>query len=246
DAFARLYDRRMLPSPSSALQGSRESRLPPCVCYFAPAHLSDHGGRSGLHLTHVAFSPNGEEVLLSYSGEHVYLMDMYNSKGNTIVYRASDVSKANALDAMVPLLNGSAASHNHQAFSSAAAAVLSERMTSHIARKRSGPAAKLMECLKLLRPERMENRSLSEGEWTEAIWLFTEVLANMSLSDEKESDKLLKHDLLIARANALIKRKWQNDSQMAARDCNEARRGFPRSATAHHYMALALVQSCAW
>lgn len=31
--------------------------------------------RSGLHLTHVVFSPNGQEVLLSYSGEHVYLMD---------------------------------------------------------------------------------------------------------------------------------------------------------------------------
>ncbi len=32
--------------------------------------------RSGLHLTHVVFSPNGQEVLLSYSGEHVYLMDV--------------------------------------------------------------------------------------------------------------------------------------------------------------------------
>jgi len=29
-----------------------------------------------LHLTHVAFSPNGKEVLLSYSGEHVYLFDV--------------------------------------------------------------------------------------------------------------------------------------------------------------------------
>lgn len=33
-------------------------------------------GRSSLHLTHVTFSPSGEEVLLSYSGEHVYLMDV--------------------------------------------------------------------------------------------------------------------------------------------------------------------------
>lgn len=32
--------------------------------------------RQGLHLTHVTFSPNGEEILLSYSGEHVYLMDV--------------------------------------------------------------------------------------------------------------------------------------------------------------------------
>lgn len=32
--------------------------------------------RPSLHLTHVAFSPNGEEVLLNYSGEHIYLMDV--------------------------------------------------------------------------------------------------------------------------------------------------------------------------
>ena len=32
--------------------------------------------RPSLHLTHVTFSPNGCEVLLSYSGEHVYLMDV--------------------------------------------------------------------------------------------------------------------------------------------------------------------------
>ena len=34
-------------------------------------------GRSSLHLTHVTFSPNGEEILISYSGEHVYLMDVH-------------------------------------------------------------------------------------------------------------------------------------------------------------------------
>lgn len=33
-------------------------------------------GFSSLHLTHVAFSPDGDEVLLNYSGEHVYLMDL--------------------------------------------------------------------------------------------------------------------------------------------------------------------------
>ncbi|KAL6504265.1 hypothetical protein OROGR_026188 [Orobanche gracilis] len=72
DAFARLYDRRMLPPLSSSQQ---KLPPPPCVNYFCPMHLSDLG-RSSTHLTHVTFSPNGEEVLLSYSGEHVYLMDV--------------------------------------------------------------------------------------------------------------------------------------------------------------------------
>ncbi|TYH72282.1 hypothetical protein ES332_D05G243600v1 [Gossypium tomentosum] len=76
DAFARLYDRRMLPPLTSC----RKRMLPPtCVNYFCPMHLSDRG-RSSLHLTHVTFSPNGEEVLLSYSGEHVYLMDVNHAE----------------------------------------------------------------------------------------------------------------------------------------------------------------------
>lgn len=48
--------------------------------------------RSGLHLTHVTFSPNGQEILLSYSGEHVYLMDanigtIFNSTKIEIIWQ---------------------------------------------------------------------------------------------------------------------------------------------------------------
>jgi WD and tetratricopeptide repeat-containing protein 1 len=39
DAFARLYDRRMLSPPTASRQ---QPKAPPCVCYFCPAHLSDH------------------------------------------------------------------------------------------------------------------------------------------------------------------------------------------------------------
>jgi len=40
-------------------------------------------GHPSLHLTHVTFSPDGHEVLLSYSGEHAYLMNVNQGK----VYR---------------------------------------------------------------------------------------------------------------------------------------------------------------
>nr|GMD99564.1 WD and tetratricopeptide repeats protein 1 isoform X1 [Ipomoea batatas] len=89
DAFARLYDRRMLPPLSSS---QKKFPPPPCVNYFCPMHLSDHN-RSSLHLTHVAFSPNGEEVLLSYSGEHVYLMDVIPARGSSICYSYEDAAK---------------------------------------------------------------------------------------------------------------------------------------------------------
>ncbi|KAE9457359.1 hypothetical protein C3L33_10732, partial [Rhododendron williamsianum] len=54
-----------------------------------------------MHLTHVTFSPNGEEVLLSYSGEHVYLMDV--AGGSAMQYTPADASK---LMTFTPILNG--------------------------------------------------------------------------------------------------------------------------------------------
>jgi hypothetical protein len=39
DAFARLYDRRMLPPQTASRQ---QSKAPPCVSYFCPARLSDN------------------------------------------------------------------------------------------------------------------------------------------------------------------------------------------------------------
>ncbi|XP_019174931.1 PREDICTED: WD and tetratricopeptide repeats protein 1-like isoform X4 [Ipomoea nil] len=96
DVFARLYDRRMLPPLSS----SQKKLAPPsCVNYFCPMHLSDRG-RSSLHLTHVTFSPNGEEVLLSYSGEHVYLMDL-NPTRSSMRYSSSDVAKLMNFNAVI-------------------------------------------------------------------------------------------------------------------------------------------------
>ncbi|KAL0432668.1 UNVERIFIED_CONTAM: hypothetical protein Slati_2601100, partial [Sesamum latifolium] len=85
--------RRMLPPLSSS---QKKLPPPPCVNYFCPMHLSDLG-RSSLHLTHVTFSPNGEEVLLSYSGEHVYLMDVNLASGSTMRYTSGDVSKLTSL-----------------------------------------------------------------------------------------------------------------------------------------------------
>ncbi|CAL0327345.1 unnamed protein product [Lupinus luteus] len=50
-------------------------------------------GHPNVHLTHVAFSPDGYEVLLSYSGEHVYLMDVNHAGVNEMQYTSGDVSK---------------------------------------------------------------------------------------------------------------------------------------------------------
>lgn len=208
DAFARLYDRRMLSPPSSSrMQG----KPPPCVCYLCPAHLSETT-RPILHLTHVTFSPNGVEVLLSYSGEHVYLMDVNNRGDDTVTYMASDVPKRFVIE---PIVNG-----------------VESTSTVINACKLSSP--QLSECEELLFEAR---KMLREGHnYHHALDLASEVLE----AGCHVIDSTLQSDFLCVRAEAFIKRLWKNDVHMAIRDCNKARSITPNSAQAHLLMADAL------
>ncbi|KAH9321611.1 hypothetical protein KI387_016250, partial [Taxus chinensis] len=216
DAFARLYDRRMLPPLSSS---RKPSKPPPCVCYFCPAHLSDYG-RSSLHLTHVTFSPNGEEILLSYSGEHAYLMDVNNGQDSTAKYIASDVPKRTCLP---PVLNGTKVTIPSQ--------------PSNIVNLGSTRASsRLKECRELL--EDAQNALKADGNSLYAIEATSEIL------DAGRSGiyPALEHDCLCTRAEAFIKRSWRNDTHMAIRDCNKACSINPISVWAHINMADALSQ----
>eukprot|EP00250_Pteridium_aquilinum_P006788 c16632_g1_i1 orf=293-2560(+) len=208
DAFARLYDRRMLlPTSSSRLQG----KAPPCVCYLCPAHLSEKT-RPGLHLTHVTFSPNGLEVLLSYSGEHVYLMDVDNRKDDTIAYMASDIKKRLVLE---PIVNGT-------------------ECTPTVINTSKLSSPQVSDCQELLVEAR---RTLREGSnYLHAIDIASEVLE----AGCPVIDSMLQSDCLCLRAEAFLKRLWKNDVHMAIRDCNKARALNPNSVQAHLLMAEAL------
>jgi len=65
-------------------------------------HPFDHGHPS-LHLTHVAFSPDGNEVLLNYIGEHAYLMNVNQVGVNEMQYASRDVAKMMTYS---PTING--------------------------------------------------------------------------------------------------------------------------------------------
>ncbi|KAL2649169.1 hypothetical protein R1flu_017297 [Riccia fluitans] len=210
DAFARLYDRRMLPPLSSVQQPTKP---PPCVCYFCPAHLSDVN-RSGLHLTHVTFSPNGEEVLLSYSGEHVYLMDAFRGQGDGVVYRACDVPKRTVL---ASIINGTKVQTQ-----------LSRGPGIYRFRRDS---SWVTECRELY--EDADKALLQSSNCLYAIEATSEIIdaGGASVGDQ------LRHDCLCLRAAAFLKRNWKNDLHMAVRDCNEARAIYPMSSQAHHRMA---------
>ncbi|KAK6130716.1 hypothetical protein DH2020_035533 [Rehmannia glutinosa] len=210
DTFARLYDRRMLPPLSSS---QKKLPPPPCVNYFCPMHLSDLG-RSSLHLTHVTFSPNGEEVLLSYSGEHVYLMDVNLASSSTMKYTPGDVSK---LISLSPILDGV------EVHSSLSGVSLNGFPL------RSKAAAGLDKCRKLIQ---IAEKSLKgETDYHYGIEACNEVLNGHG----PEIGATLMHDCLCIRASL-----WKNDSHMAIRDCHRARKINPSSARALICMAEAL------
>ncbi|KAK4802642.1 hypothetical protein SAY86_000845 [Trapa natans] len=216
DAFARLYDRRMLP-PASASQ--QRTRPPPCVNYFCPMHLSDNG-RSNLHLTHVTFSPNGEEVLLSYSGEHVYLMNLNPTLGNE-AYTAGDVTK---LMNYSPLSNGFV--FRPQVLSSANKDIHAR-----------GSTTSMLDKFRVL--IEAAEASLREGSnYYYAIEACNEVLDG----HRQEIGPALRHRCLCIRAALLLKRKWKNDAHIAIRDCHKARQIDNSSFRPLYYMSEALDQ----
>ncbi|WOL09438.1 hypothetical protein Cni_G18191 [Canna indica] len=213
DAFARLYDRRMLPSLSSS---RIKMKPPPCVNYFCPLHLSEHEHRrSNLNLTHVTFSPNGEEVLLSYSGEHVYLMDVTCEKESIMRYTAADVPKYFCLSP----------TFKEPKPPSPPAVPCSYQMTHRLDLYKNlvQTAAKILE----------ENSNLFYG-----IEACNEVLDGKG----PDVDHLLRHECLCIRSALLLKRKWKHDVYMAIRDCKSARRINASCYKAHYIMSEALLQ----
>ncbi|KAJ6823959.1 DDB1- and CUL4-associated factor 6 [Iris pallida] len=215
DAFARLYDRRMLPPLSSS---RTKMKPPPCVSYFCPMHLSEHR-RSSLHLTHVTFSPNGDEVLLSYSGEYVYLMDLNSGNKSIMRYTAEDVQK-----------------HLYLAPSSDESELCAPAVSSNQFTESKSTLRKFDIYKKLVQ---IAEKALNEGSnYLCGIDACNEVLDGKG----PQISNALRHECLCIRAALLLERKWKNDAYMAIRDCNKARSIYPSSFKAHYYKSEALLQ----
>ncbi|KAL5714321.1 Protein ALTERED SEED GERMINATION 2 [Ranunculus cassubicifolius] len=217
DAFARIYDRRMLPPMTSC---QKKMRPPPCVGYFCPMHLSDRV-RSSLHLTHVTFCPDGKEVLLSYSGEHVYLMDVNLGSNNFMKYSSEDVLKQVTLP---PLLNREDIQPSRRPV-----------FPNAFPRKTKVPS-ELKKCNELVLAA---EKSLKEGNnYPFGIEACNELLDG----NVHEMGPEMRHEVFCIRAALLLKRKWKNDVHMAIRDCNKARTISTSSFYGHYHMSEALLQ----
>ncbi|KAF0911231.1 hypothetical protein E2562_007999 [Oryza meyeriana var. granulata] len=215
DAFARLYDRRMLP-PLSSCQAKKQP--PPCIKMFCPIHLADTR-KSNLHLTHVAFSPNGKEVLLSYSGEHVYLFDVDLENTSSLRYTADDVHEQLCLPP----------------FNKEPAKLISKQQKFPVNRA-SGNLCRVDTFKKLMQ---VATKSLEMGT---NLMHGVEACSTVLQAMDPSIDDNMKHDCLCVRAGLYLKRRWKNDVYMAIRDCNSARCIDSRSFQVHLYIAEALLQ----
>lgn len=91
DCFARIYDRRMITmmangrsSSSSSSDSQHDNLSKGCVQYFAPGHLQTVNDNSSKTVTFVTFSPDGNDLLVNYGAEQIYLFNI--DKAETPVY----------------------------------------------------------------------------------------------------------------------------------------------------------------
>ncbi|KAG5018880.1 hypothetical protein JHK87_014735 [Glycine soja] len=215
--------------PHLLLVGGRSLEMVAIIAIVMSSERNDScgcGGGSGflghpsLHLTHVTFSPDGHEVLLSYSGEHVYLMNVNHAGVKEMQYTSGDESK---LMTYSPTINGSE-------MQPCVSNVFPNRFPI-----KKNIAAKLDKCRKQIK---YAKKSLDNGIPYYGIDACNEVLNGYS----HIIGPALKHECLCTRAALLVKRKWKNDAHMAIRDCYAARIIDNSSYKAVYYMSEALSQ----
>lgn len=103
DIFTRVYDRRMITLNSLKLddrlnssnrRAARQINSPDyqdnltkaCVQYYCPGHLNlNVTENSNKTATYLTFSPDGNELLVNYGAEQIYLFDMNNAEQPTIL-----------------------------------------------------------------------------------------------------------------------------------------------------------------
>ncbi|XP_060874222.1 WD and tetratricopeptide repeats protein 1-like [Metopolophium dirhodum] len=122
DQYVRLYDRRMIQSLSSFYmkQPSEDALIYDgndvnnALQYFLPGHIQPKNSetitRKNYGITHLTFSPDGQELLVNYGCEYVYLYDLVNRVDNAffnipkfmnVPRENKEVSSANLIDDQV-------------------------------------------------------------------------------------------------------------------------------------------------
>lgn len=76
DAFARVYDRRMIKLMAIGSGSASDNLVKECVRYYAPGHLQVSRDNINKTVTFVTFSPDGNDLLVNYGAEQIYLFQI--------------------------------------------------------------------------------------------------------------------------------------------------------------------------
>ncbi|XP_072901594.1 DDB1- and CUL4-associated factor 6 isoform X6 [Hemitrygon akajei] len=84
DSSVRIYDRRMLGTRAT---GSYNARTTTGMCArFVPPHLTNKSCR----VTSLCYSNDGQDILVSYSSDYIYLFDPYDDQGRELKLPSTD------------------------------------------------------------------------------------------------------------------------------------------------------------
>lgn len=80
DCYARIYDRRMISLMASGSDTQSDNLTKDCVRYYSPGHLQASKESINKTVTFVSFSPDGNELLVNYGAEQIYLFEIDKSE----------------------------------------------------------------------------------------------------------------------------------------------------------------------
>lgn len=84
DCYARIYDRRMITLMANGSDTQSDNLTKGCVRYYSPGHLQASTENFNKTITFVSFSPDGNELMVNYGAEQIYLFEI--DKSETPVY----------------------------------------------------------------------------------------------------------------------------------------------------------------
>lgn len=80
DAYARIFDRRMITLMANGGDSQSDNLSKECVRYYSPGHIQASQDNVNKTITFVSFSPDGNELLVNYGAEQIYLFEIDKSE----------------------------------------------------------------------------------------------------------------------------------------------------------------------
>ncbi|XP_077968681.1 WD and tetratricopeptide repeats protein 1-like [Styela clava] len=221
DSYLRLYDRRMFDMHKRGT-------------YFTPGHLRSKQNEyrkklRNLCITYLTFNPRGDEVLVNFGGEQIYIFDIYD-KVKPLLLESKIQQATNGIrkQSSNGLKDAGHAPKRHKSSSSEASTSndLSSKNSMASDDKSDSYTADTKTNVFSDNCRLKGNDYFGEKQFSAAVAMYNKALL-MSPKSVVYSN----------RAAALIKREWDGDFYAALRDCYSALHVNPSDVKAHYRLA---------